>query len=750
MTGKKYEVEVVKEARRTRLNKWEYLTKWFGYEDDENTWQTEYSLQSHCSRLLESFWNHVGDGNYDFACTGRIIKADPEWIAKEQNYFRDTYIHKTHERLTIRIPARPLVVHQEHKQVPSPHESTSHRRDDKIPSTARSADAPGSLPETPRVSRGPTTQTLPTFSPNDQSEQHSKSKYSGLKFYKSGSADSIFLGGYDPHASISKDVGDALFATATDSTMTSALYDDGSSYPVTDNDFEDDFLAEAFRLDEADSEGPFIDDIWNGDLFVKVGGRELFCQCIKVSPNSPADNDERIRTALRSLSDISGTSDHEKRHISLDGFYLASDLKSILTGRLVGLINPSTISTQDCLQKLQGCMTKYSLVSLLQVLAPSVETQYLLFFPPSLKGLCGKFHLSPVSIHDSTLMVILLSAAIPEFGGIRRFDCLVGEVLLPISDWTAFYSRDAVSILGVPEWLLTFLADCRSYAIWPAVGSEQSLQTSLLRSIIRKYSFATESNWHSAVVHEAGIIFVHIGFLRRLRESFVVARMNEATIVQYGSDETVHCYNWGMKKLYHSGGLVTFTASTLLDHPLHVFNLLESVERRLEWDLYVIPSVLERAINTHYKDRKQALAAYDMGDFVFERILNAIQERTLMFASISSPPDDHPPVDLTDWNFLSVGPCTAREILEYCTTDMTEYVNLEETALLDKDIIPDLEGMATEPGIANKYRRYIVLTSESKKHDSLMVECIPITKFIFENAPSTVIKRPFTQVATSL
>ncbi|KAK0208521.1 hypothetical protein DFS33DRAFT_1380032 [Desarmillaria ectypa] len=745
MTGKKYEVEVVKEARKTKSNKWEYFTKWYGYGDEENTWQTEYSLQSCCSRLLESFWNHVGDDNYDLAYTGQIIKADPKWIAKEQKYFRDTY-----QKLTIRIPARPLALCEEQEQVQLPMDPTSNPRDViQTPSTKRTEDMQGNLPETPGLSRGSAawpTEALPIFSPDDESEQHSKSRYAGLKFYKSNGADSVFLGG---HASLSQDVGDTLPATTADDTHS---VDD--FHAITDDGIEDEFLAEAFRFDEAasESEGPLIDDIWDGDLFVKVGGRELFCQSIIVSPNVSTDNNECMRTALRSLSDIHGASDHggEKRHISFDGFYLASDLKSISTWRTVVSINPSTISAQDCLQKLQSCMTKYSLVSLLQVLVPSVETQYFMFFPPSLKELCRKFRITPISSNDSTLVVVLLSAATLEFGSLQRFDCLVGETLLSSSDWNTFYSRDAVSSLQFPEWLFALFMDCRPYAIWSEGRSEQSLQTSLLRSITRKYSLAAEVNWCSDALHQAGIIFVHIGSLRRSRKPFVVARASKAMIVQYGSDKTVHRNNWGMKRLYNSGGLVTFTASALLDHPLYVFNLLECVERRLEWAAYIIPVVLERAIKTHYKDIKQALVAYDRGEFVFEHILEAIQEGTLMFASVSSPPDDHLPVDLRDWNFLSLGLCTAREILEYCVMDEREYVDVEKTLFLENYIVPDLEGMATQPGIADKYQRYIVLTSQSEKYETSMVECAPITKFVFKDVPSTVIKRPLAQAITSL
>ncbi|KAK0198620.1 hypothetical protein F5146DRAFT_1020392 [Armillaria mellea] len=684
---------------------------------------------------------------YESTPAGKIINADSRWIAKERKYFRDTY-----QKLPpIKIPARhALTVCQEQEQVSSPVEPTSDRRDNGIQTPSRKpiAEARGGVPETPRTSRGSSawpTEPLPIFSPNDESEQRSESRYTGLKFHKTTGADTIFLGG----------IADVFSATAgADDT-----YSVEDSHAVTDDGFEDDFLAEAFRLDEAalESESPFGDVIWDGDLFVKVGGREVFCQSIIVSPNTSADDSEAMRTAFQCLSGICGTSDHGKHHISFDGFYLASNLKSVSTWRTVGLINPSTISTQNGLHKLQSCMINYSLVSLLPVmdlLFPSVETQYLLFFPPSLKELCKKFHVTPLSIDDTTLVVVLLSVTIPEFGNLQRFDCLVGEAFLLTSDWKTFYFSEAASILQVPEWLLELFADqCRSgpYAICSEGGSEQSLQTSLLRSITRNLSLAAEVDWYSDTLYQARIIFVHIGSLHRSRALFVVARASEAMIVQYGSDETIHRDNWGIKRLYCSGGLVTFTASALLEHPLHVFNLLDCVERHLEWAVYIIPAVLESAVNALYKDRKQALVEYDRGEFVFEHILKAIEEGILMFASVSSPPEHHLPVDLRDWNFLSQGPCTAREILEYCVEDDGKCIDIEKTSFLENHVIPDIEGMMVQPGVADKYQRYVVLTSQSERHKKTsLVECVPISKFTFKDLSSSVVKRSLTQAISSL
>ncbi|KDR85205.1 hypothetical protein GALMADRAFT_233893 [Galerina marginata CBS 339.88] len=74
-----------KKERKKVPAKWEYLVKWAGYESDSNSWEPEGNL-SGCTRLLQSFWKHVGTDNDDYAI-GYVAKAKKEWIQSEKDYF---------------------------------------------------------------------------------------------------------------------------------------------------------------------------------------------------------------------------------------------------------------------------------------------------------------------------------------------------------------------------------------------------------------------------------------------------------------------------------------------------------------------------------------------------------------------------------------------------------------------------------------------------------------------------------------
>nr|GAT55448.1 predicted protein [Mycena chlorophos] len=101
-------VEVILAARRCRTprssqteykpmqdgGRWEYLVKWAGFSEDDNTWEPATSLLS-CARLVHSFWSRFPihtDGHETYFCkgdkAGLLLTPPSDWIEREKAIFQ--------------------------------------------------------------------------------------------------------------------------------------------------------------------------------------------------------------------------------------------------------------------------------------------------------------------------------------------------------------------------------------------------------------------------------------------------------------------------------------------------------------------------------------------------------------------------------------------------------------------------------------------------------------------------------------
>lgn len=80
-----YHVEVITSARVNEDAEWEYLVSWAGYQSDEDSWEPADNVVQ-CDRLLSSFWNHIGNDDYDYS-PGAKFDAQPGWIKQERDFF---------------------------------------------------------------------------------------------------------------------------------------------------------------------------------------------------------------------------------------------------------------------------------------------------------------------------------------------------------------------------------------------------------------------------------------------------------------------------------------------------------------------------------------------------------------------------------------------------------------------------------------------------------------------------------------
>jgi len=74
-----YEVEVVLAARFNDKGGWDYLVKWWGYPESDNSWEPEGNIHQ-CERLLGSFWDFIGRNDDDYP-VGYQVNATREWIS---------------------------------------------------------------------------------------------------------------------------------------------------------------------------------------------------------------------------------------------------------------------------------------------------------------------------------------------------------------------------------------------------------------------------------------------------------------------------------------------------------------------------------------------------------------------------------------------------------------------------------------------------------------------------------------------
>ncbi|KAK0198588.1 hypothetical protein F5146DRAFT_996041 [Armillaria mellea] len=68
---------------------WEYLVKWGGYGDEENSWEPASGV-ANCQQLLKRFWAHVGTDNEDYHI-GYEIHAKEGWIRYEKAQFKKKF-----------------------------------------------------------------------------------------------------------------------------------------------------------------------------------------------------------------------------------------------------------------------------------------------------------------------------------------------------------------------------------------------------------------------------------------------------------------------------------------------------------------------------------------------------------------------------------------------------------------------------------------------------------------------------------
>ncbi|KAK1227265.1 hypothetical protein PQX77_009752 [Marasmius sp. AFHP31] len=318
--------------------------------------------------------------------------------------------------------------------------------------------------------------------------------------------------------------------------------------------------------------------------------------------------------------------------------------------------------------------------------------------------------------------------------------------------------RHAVGLLKYPDWLHVHMkVGERQYAIWIGENGEPNatvdLEVGLLMSILEEYPAARKFPVDSQEPLRA--IFIHAQALSSLPKIPLLKQKREIydlMFVVFGtpsSDVAPAEDPSGMWEIFPIGGVVTFTAKALHEHPAQILDRVHTLADHPLWDCYILPTVFGMAVKLRYKD-EDPLEAFDNGQFAYQFLLDAIHEgdiglfrcpptNTNVTSTHWRPTDDHTDTlsildrhnqdpsradwrdPRSDWleDQMDIIFRERRETLKFCLEEFQRlYSHMPPTKwdlLLQNEVAEDLGRIQLQPGIMREYRRYVVLKGEEER-----------------------------------
>ncbi|THU96358.1 hypothetical protein K435DRAFT_797417 [Dendrothele bispora CBS 962.96] len=477
--------------------------------------------------------------------------------------------------------------------------------------------------------------------------------------------------------------------------------------------------------------------------------------------------------------------------LQLHSFFPLDHLGSILLAckpaQQTARLSAEDDAGKQSLNKLATFMTCKQLCAFVPVILDKKLVAQMLFFPPSMTILL-KFFQMPSEFNNGPLVAALLPWTLNTLEQpsewLRPYKTQLADAqnlqieLQQNRPDTNFWQEElvpkrpvfkhAIRILQFPYWLHEYMSFAdRTYCVWSdeTKFKGKALETDLLQSILRKYKDAVPVPIDGQKSLKA--VFIHVSSLSNLSKIPNLVSLRSQTVetmfILFGtSSYRSYHYRGGFQEIYPIGGVVTFTASALIEDPISILEKMDEIDEHPLWLGYIIPSVLGLAVRLFYGE-DDPLAAFDRGKFVFNFLLTAIDEGKI--ALMRAPPD-HPtchlkslprdsiPRNLEDWEKFSEdlvhkddqdqdqegltsmewksptddwvmgqtesilrGP---RSTLEYCINEFqAQYANVPESRWhsdLEREISVDLGKMQVQPAIMHDYRRFVVLKAERDQH----------------------------------
>ncbi|CAK5282367.1 unnamed protein product [Mycena citricolor] len=750
---------------------WEYLVKWQGYSDLDNTWEPIGNFSEECTVLIRKFWKHVGRELFYTDAADAQISAQAYWIrdqlskarakrkrdAAEEEARLLKALEKSKARSQSKIAARetPDPIAEENTpstsdiavnepaipsaRIPLPKRTYSttprikyYECELTVGSALSTKTRLGRSVVAPAISRETSAQSHPISATDDVGTQaeHSEARpmpslIPEFPASSSGSSVSVTLlsDTNDTFSCPAPDRGSVLIEIVPSMTGRRTIDMEVDIVQSVDQDELLDDVSPAPMVASAPSLRSWH---WAGGILVGQDSISLNAKVVESSP-PPA----------RSL--VIGSFVVDKQDIVLNSFYDMNDIL-LLTSTLC---EPATqfARIEDPMSPGFQAFCRYMIKKQQSALEPAVldgelVVGYLCVFPSrsTVLSTCLGVHSSLLGTGDQLIVGLLpFKRAIGCHSvNMKKADQSrpTQQSLVPMHTTPDLHL--GLRILKVPQTVSKHIFGRDAMICPPQFHRE--LDTRHMREILNSCT-TLHSTYHTSV----HICFVHVAAIATVATNLPnlakLRRHSALSFFLYGSDETVPMAQWGIREIYPFGGIFTVTGEACARNPWGILSLISDTYSHPLWACYVLPEALGMALVLLHEREKSEIVPGDVED----KLLAMVEMGKI--ALMNTPKvawNTYDKAEGQQWinDHLLSRPRTVAAIRDHCLTAFHrlygEVATEDIASTARQDVVHDLQRAQLQPVFLNNYRRYVVLDCVDGR-DCNGVELSTVAKFKFED-----------------
>ncbi|RDB22988.1 hypothetical protein Hypma_009786 [Hypsizygus marmoreus] len=383
-------------------------------------------------------------------------------------------------------------------------------------------------------------------------------------------------------------------------------------------------------------------------------------------------------------------------------------------------------------------------------------TAQIIFFPPDTQT--SEWLRPPSEVQkQGSLVAALVTWSLPLQQQLKDWRKPLFKYL-PATDTTAFLEKEhwdrsvltkslfhhALCILKFPRELLHFMSTHNhGYYVWYDGGDgskrRPGMETCMLHAITEQCRAKKPGN-----IAEVRVIFVHVGAVKTLHRLSgfheFCSKLFHVHFYTYGTHETIAPEYWGVHEIYPCGGVVTFTPRALTNDPVGVLHRISQIHSHPLWACYILPSVLGMVMKSHSEyDCIDPTPEFYRDNFPYHSLLSAVDngEIALLTAPQSLTKSRDPRGEWVHDHFTHRPQEVQSMLQSSVNTFNSRHGNMQPAQIelsIRAEISSDLISMRQQPALMEKYRRYIVIDSNSdhaRRSDGL--EWTSIDEFDFKD-----------------